>query len=540
MYQYPKVMKMSNTFHRCKGCAWQRRAIHLVLTIVTVLLFTTVPLATPQSTPPAKGKLTKEELRRQKALMHEFINPYAMWFWFEVPGIVTSEEVSIFKGLTTDDEREEFIEQFWERRNHEPGSLENKFKYDYYRRFVRANELFSAAAPGWKTDRGRIYVAYGPPDEIESHPQGGIMPWSSQQFGDDPVPYPFERWTYRVMDRIGPNQVLIFADPTRTGDYRLVANPECKVVLLPGSRADFMKTALQRAHAETFLKPSHPPAPVEFPDLRAIVNTGKVSANPIPILVQSYAFAAMSETVLTIIAVQIPTSDLHFQNEDGVMHARIDVYGQVQALGGRIENAFEKTQVVDLHADESLRGKNDKFVFEEFVPLRPGRHRFCLALKDEASERTALLIAGLTVPPLDEPLLTSAPLMLADLVEPNMPPTAELDPFAIGNTKVLPNPGHVFSREKTMGAYLQIYNLALDPETHKTNFLVRSEFLKDGKPLIGKGEEDASIAQAATEFTLAKTIPLKSLEHGAYTLQINIADKIGKQTITPATTFFVR
>ncbi|MDR3678303.1 MAG: GWxTD domain-containing protein [Acidobacteriota bacterium] len=470
----------------------------------------------------------------------EFINPYGMWLSFEVRDIITSEEVAVLKSLRTDDEREEFIQQFWERRNPEPGSLENKFKQDFYRRHVCANELFSRTAPGWKTDRGRIYVAYGPPDEIVSHPQGGIMPWSSQRVGADPVPYPFERWTYRVMDRVGPNQVLIFADPTRTGDFRLVANPEGKVVLMPDRRRDPMKGTDRGVSAEPFLKPSHPPAPVKFPDLRAVMTSGQLSANPIPILVRTYTFPATEAVELAVVAVQMPGRDLQFQNKNGMMQSRVETYGRIEALSGRIVAAFEKTRVVDLPIGENDKGCKDKFVFEESIPLGPGRYRFSLALKDEASGRTGMLIAPLTVPLFDSGLLSTTPLILADSIEPLESSPPELEQFAIGRNTVHTNPGQAFSRDGAMGVYLQIHNLRIDPETNKANFTVEYEILnRVDKPGPDMGEP-ARLLSDSTEFTLAKNILLKGFKPGTYSFRIKITDIVAKQTIAPSTMFSVR
>jgi len=118
-------------------------------------------------------KETKEEKKRQKAIQKEMESPYKKWLDEEVPYIITDEERAAFKKLTTDEEREQFIEQFWERRNPNPGSPENEFKEEYYRRIAYSNEHFASGIPGWKTDRGRMYIMYGPPDEIESHPSGG-------------------------------------------------------------------------------------------------------------------------------------------------------------------------------------------------------------------------------------------------------------------------------------------------------------------------------------------------------------------------------
>jgi GWxTD domain-containing protein len=510
----------------------------LLLAILVLLVH--IPSATPQSASPAKGNLTKEELRRQKAVRNEFIDPYAEWLWFEVGDIVTAEEVSVFKRLTTDDERENFIAQFWERRNPEPGSLENKFKQNYYRRMISANERFSTSTPGWKTDRGRIYIKYGPPDEIESHPHGGIMHWSEENNGGEPTTKPFERWFYRGMEGIGPNQVLIFLDSTNAGDYRLAMLPSDEARLLHDPRRDREIPSGPVVSPEPFLKPTHPPAPAKFSDLRAVITSGQVSSHPIPFLVRTYAFPVINQTALAIIAVQLPASELHFQAKGEGKQARVDVYAQVEELDGRIAAEFERTELRDLPKNGIERGISEKFVFEDGVLLGAGRYKISLALKDEASGRMGSLWARLIVPDFHFRLCTSAPIILADSIEPRVLPKDELEPFVIGNSKVMPNPGQLFARQGDLHAYLQIYNLGLDPNTHKPDFSIKYEVLKDGKPVIEEPEEEARLAEASTEFTLTKTVPLKTLAPGGYTFQINIADKIAKQTISPATIFYVR
>ena len=518
----------------------QMSAFRPILSIAALLLLIGLVPAAPQSVPPAQSKPTKEALRRQKALRVEMINPYRRWFSFEVRDIITSEEISAFKRFLTDDEREEFIEQFWERRNPEPGSLENKYKQTYFRRAASANERFSSTTPGWQSDRGRIYIKFGPPNEIEKCPHGGMMRWSERPSDVTTVTKPFERWLYRDMAGIGPNRVLIFMDSMSTGDYRLVMLPSDENSILRDSRRDGEMPKGPMVPPESFLKPLHPPAPAKFSDLRAIVNTGKVLADPIPILVRSYAFSATFETDVALVAVQIPTQDLQFQINGGVMRARVSVYGEIQSLGGHIVDAFEKTLSIEPSAKGSNQAENDKFVFDHIVPLRPGRYRLSLALKDESGERTGMKMAWLIVPMLGGDRLAATPLILADSVEPYIPPVNEQDPFVIGNTRVLANPGHVFSSGSTLGVYLQVYGLGLHPDTHKSNFSVQYEILKDGKPVIQEAEDAAHMSEASTQFTIARNIPLKDLQPGTYTLQINIADNIGKQTITPTVDFSIR
>ena len=175
------------------------------LVLAAVIVASTVGVAlearsskSPEQSPqPSQRKANATELSR-----------YDRWVSEEVPYIITDIERDAFKGLKTDEEREKFIEQFWERRNPSPGSAENEFKAEYYRRIAYANEHYASGKPGWKSDRGHLYILYGPPDEIDSHPSG--------------TPYPHEEWIYRSIEGLGNNVKFTFEDRKGTGNYPLV------------------------------------------------------------------------------------------------------------------------------------------------------------------------------------------------------------------------------------------------------------------------------------------------------------------------------
>ena len=139
---------------------------------------------------------------------------YGKWVSEDVVYIIDDAERAAFQKLTTDEEREHFVEQFWERRNPVPGSAENKFKVEHYRRIAFANKHFAtgSGAPGWQTDRGHMYVLYGPPDEIDSHPKG--------------TPHPWESWGYRVLGSGSSLGYFRFVDVRGTGDFRLAPSTD--------------------------------------------------------------------------------------------------------------------------------------------------------------------------------------------------------------------------------------------------------------------------------------------------------------------------
>src|SRR5579864_1644937 len=185
----------------------------------------------------AKPMTDKQRKKQEEKLRKELETPYKKWLNEDVVYIITDEEKAAFKRFSTDEERQNFIEQFWLRRDPTPDTEENEFKEEHYRRIAYANDRFASGIPGWKTDRGRIYITFGPPDEIESHPSGGTYERPYEEGGGSTSTYPFEQWRYRYIDGIGTNIILEFVDTTMSGEYHLTMDPSEKDALLyvPGA-----------------------------------------------------------------------------------------------------------------------------------------------------------------------------------------------------------------------------------------------------------------------------------------------------------------
>ena len=152
------------------------------------------------------------------------VSPYTRWLDEEVVYIIADRERVAFQSLRTDAERDHFIEQFWQRRDPTPGTSENQFKKEHYRRLAFANTHYAwRAVPGWRTDRGRIYIMFGPPDEIEFHPTG--RPAGG---GGPATNYPVEQWLYHHIKDIGDNVLIDYADEAGTGDFKMTRDPNPK------------------------------------------------------------------------------------------------------------------------------------------------------------------------------------------------------------------------------------------------------------------------------------------------------------------------
>ena len=535
--------------------------------LLTMCILGGLAAASLHASPP-KEKPSRQEQRRQKEAQKENESAYKKWLADEVPYIITDDERAAFRKLSTDDEKEQFVEQFWERRNPNPGSPENEFKEEYYRRIAYANEHYASGIPGWRTDRGRIYIMYGPPDEVESHPSGGSYVRPPEEGGGETSTYPFETWRYRYIDGIGTNIILEFVDPSMTGEYHMTMDPGEKDALLhvPGAgltemeamgmaskkdrftRTDGMtigqsmggepESMNEFTRLDLYAKIFKPPS-VKFKDLKAVV-TSRLTAQLLPFDLRTDYVRVTEESVLTPISVQVANRDLQFDNKGGVMHAVMDIFGQVTTLSGRIASTFEDSLILDVPENDFQRYVDRKSVYQKVLPLRPGQYKVSVVLKDDINGHMGSLELGIKVPRFDEEKLSSSSLILADLIQPLPTSQVGTGPFVIGGTKVRPSVNREFTRDQNLGIYMQVYNLSLDPKTHRPSADIQYEILKDGKALLTTVEQAGEIANSAQQMTLQKTMPLKSLPPGKYTVQIKVTDKVKNQTVSPEASFELR
>ncbi len=142
---------------------------------------------------------------------------YREWIHGPVRYIATRSETRLFRRLQTPRERLRFIRNFWERRDPDPATAVNEARVAFWWRVSEANRRFSGTArPGWKTDRGKIFILLGPPDDIEKDPyyDTGIQ---------DVAARGLLRWKYYGLRRAATSAVAVVPF-VRTGDndWRLV------------------------------------------------------------------------------------------------------------------------------------------------------------------------------------------------------------------------------------------------------------------------------------------------------------------------------
>jgi GWxTD domain-containing protein len=488
----------------------------------------------------------------------------------DVVYIITDEEKKAFKTLQTDEEREQFIEQFWLRRDPTPDTVENEFKEEHYRRIAYANERFASGIPGWKTDRGRIYIMYGPPDEIESHPSGGSYERPMEEGGGETSTYPFEQWRYRYIDGIGNNIILEFVDPTMSGEYRYTMDPSEKDALLyvPNAGLTMMEsmgmasktdrfnrtdgthlgTAFGGTPAsmdeferlERFAKIQKPPA-VKFKDLEAAVST-RITFNLLPMKVQADFIKVTNTSVLTNVTMQFENKDLQFQMKDTVQKAVVNIYARITTMSRRVVNVFEDTVTIDIAADLLPQIIKKQSVYWKSVPLAPGMYRLNVVAKDVIGGNMNNFEMALTVPHFDDEKLASSSLILADVIEKVPTRSIGSGQFVVGTSKVRPRLNDSFRQDEKMGIYLQLYNFGPDEKTQKPNGTIEYEVVKNGsnEKIFDFSEDIAKLPEAsAQQVTIEKLLPLQTLKPGQYTLKMKVTDRNRNQTLTPTATFTV-
>jgi GWxTD domain-containing protein len=519
----------------------------------------------------------KTKKAQQKRLNQELAKVYKKWLDEDVRYIITDEEKTAFKQLSNDEERDNFIEAFWARRDPTPDTVENEYKEEHYRRIAYANEHFAAGIPGWRTDRGRMYVMYGPADEIESHPSGGTYNRPEEEGGGTTSTYPFETWRYRYLEGVGQEIIIEFVDTCMCGDYHMTIDRSEKDALknVPGagltlyeqmglaSKTDrFTNSGLEQLGSgpfnqnqqskqfdrlETFAKLNRPPA-IKFKDLEEVVSS-KIRYNLLPFEVRADFVRVTGDTVLVPIMVQVKKKDVTYVNKDGVQRGTLNVFGRVTTLTGRIAQTFEETVQDDQPAELLPKVLESSDVYWKALPLRPGRYRFDVVVKDVNGDRMGTWSRGIVVPDLsDDKGLTSSTLILADVMEKVPSKSIGTGMFVIGSTKVRPRMDGAdgspakFTRAQKLNFWMQVYNLGVGEQSKKSSAQIEYDIVNSAtkKPVVHAVENSDQLGNTGDQLTVEKSMSLASLEPGTYELTVKVNDNISKQTIAPTAKFLVQ
>jgi len=520
----------------------------------------------------------KERYRQQKALRQELKGTYKTWLNQDVAYIISDQERKAFLSLSNDEERDAFIEQFWQRRNPNPDSPENEAREEHYRRIAYANEHFAAGKPGWKTDRGRIYIEWGPPDSIDSHPSGGLYDRPANEGGGTTTTFPFEVWHYRYLEGIGENVDIEFVDTCQCGDYHFTIDPSEKDALLhvPGAgltdwemenhkdKTDRFQgsgvgytgggPAGQEAQGKEFDRIEEAaklfaPPPVQFKDLDAFISEHKLLTGPVlPFDVRTDFVKVTQNMDLVPITLQFRNSDITFVTKDGVSKGVLNILGRFTTLTDKTIQTFEDQVEVEEPSELMQNALSRQSVYWKAIPLPPGLYRLDIIVKDVNNpDHMGIYGRGIEVPSFPDEKLGTSSLILADEMYPVPSRDIGGGNFVIGDMFVRPRVSNgpakpaIFKRGQDLNFWMQVYNLGIDESTKSNSATVTYQITDavNGDVILQKELPSKDLGAHSDELTVDKSLPIAGLQPGKYKVTIKVNDAISKQEIAQSAPFVV-
>src|SRR5437016_670650 len=545
-----------------------RRAVALAFSLAIGLPVALAQDAQDSGDAPTAKKIDKTTKRKMKQTLKELDNAYKQWLQEDVVYIITPDERNAFLQLQTNEEREQFIEQFWLRRSSNPDLPDNDFKEEHYRRIAYANEHYASGIPGWKTDRGRMYIMWGPADEVESHPTGGTYDRPMEEGGGSTSTYPWETWRWRYLEGIGENIILEFVDPSGSGEYHLTMDPSEKDALLhvPGAGLSLMESMGMASKGDRFTRSDgtnlpttmggqpasmnefnrlelyakvNKPPEVKFKDLEAVV-TSRIVRDQVHFNWRTDYLKVTNDTVLVPVTIQIPNSQLSFQSKDGIHSATMNMFGRVSTLTGRVVQTFEDPVSKDFPDSLFQQSLKLQSIYQKAIPLRPGLYRLDLVIKDVQSGNIGVVNTRLQVPRYDDDKLDASSLILADQIERVPAKQIGSGQFVLGSSKVRPRLEGDFTTADRLGIYMQVYNLKPDDKSHKSSATFEYTVKKGKDQVMQFKETSEEMKQTGDQVTIERLLPLATLPPGKYSLEVNATDTLSKQTISRSAEFTVK
>jgi GWxTD domain-containing protein len=507
---------------------------------------------------PAAPWVSAQGQSRDAVRQEEALDYFEKWLREDVVYIISPEERAVFQSLTTEEEKEQFIEQFWFRRDPDPRAAHNEFKEEHYRRIAYANERFFSAIPGWRTDRGRIYIIHGPPAEIDSRPSGGTYHRPIHEGGGTTATFPFEVWRYRHIEGLGSDIEIEFVDPTMTGEFRLARHADEKDALLfvpgagltlaeemglaekkdrpffsPGYRDEYplmyrrhQDNPFQRYETITFIQ--RPPE-LKYNDLKELVEVNISFDNPLPFETRHDYFRLNDDQVLVPVTLELENRNLTFQDEGGRHRARVAIYGIVTSITNRLVTEFEDDVAVDFTADSLERGLRGRSLYQKILPVeRRLRYRLDLVVKDLNSGRVGILRKAIIPPVFGGEELTASALMLSDFIRmlDEIPKDNEM--FVLGDVWIRPSLSRTFPAAGRLGVYLQLYNAGIDQTTFEPELEVRYAVKRGAETVFEQTDDTGAFVQyfSGQRIVLINAVPLEDLTPGEYRMEVVVRDRI--------------
>lgn len=460
--------------------------------------------------------------------------------------IITPEERSAYKMLRNDEERDNFIEVFWRRRDPTPDTIANEFKDEHYRRIVYANQLFSGHVVGWKTDRGRLYIMFGPPDSIDFSTLGAFSlrePYSS---------VPVEVWHYNYLEGIGLNVVFGFADKCGCDDPHLqLGGPDPEPLkqqfadlAVNNPLTDLSKTAAKEQNANTHQQGIYEVVgPIKSPEVRfknlEEVVTSKIRSNLLPFQAMTRAVRATEFSDWIDLTLQFQKKNLALKQLDGKLSTNLHLFARFITVTGRVAATVEE-QINDVaDTDEAQSATDGLLQFSRGVPLPGGRYRLDVAVEDVGADKIGTWSAGIVVPNFYADQFGISPLILADQID---TPKVHVYPISgelyIADTRIHPivpaSPGMsaVFHQGQPLGLFFQVYNLSQEKNPQKSDRFIGYKMVDadTGKTVVDLKEPTDKLGEGGEQITVRKFLSTASIPKGEYSLCVTVGDRVSQRT----------
>lgn len=473
---------------------------------------------------------------------------YRKWLDEEVVYIITARESGVFLQLQSDRERDIFIEAFWKQRDPTPGTPQNEFKEEHFRRLAYATKFYGRGTPlpGWRTDRGRMYIILGAPKSIE-------------QFDNTNGVYPTEIWFYLGNPDLGlPTGFnLVFFKRAGLGDYTLYSpsndGPKSLIAdsmenfrdelsaykalqklapnlasqtlsLIPGDPGSLGGGSLasERLIAEIVRSPQkrvevgYADAILKFKDFVEVEYTANYIASDAGLQVIRDASGVF------LVHYSIEPAKISVEARDGQYAALFQLTGRLSDSQGRTIYQFDKDFPFRLTAAELDDVRAKSISIQDAFPLVPGTYEFDILLKNVLSKEFTGADRPVVVPGSGDTVRMS-PLLLAYGVESKPSPDGERIPFKTGGRQLLCQGRKTFSDKDTAILFFQVYGLT---EELKDSGTLRFEYLREDKEFLVRKVRVAE-AQAGMDFFEAQA--LATFPPGYYRARVTLLDRQGRE-----------
>ena len=250
----------------------------------------------------------------------------------------------------------------------------------------------------------------------------------------------------------------------------------------------------------------------------------KVILNPMPFDVRSDFVKVTSDTVLVPVTIQMKNRDITFVNKDGIQRGTVNIFGRLTTLTGKVVQTFEDTVQVDVPAELLPRTAENASVYWKALPLRPGRYKLYVAVKDVNGDRKGIWSRSIVVPEFSDDKLATSTLIVADQMEPVPTKAIGTGRFVIGTTKVRPRVAPadgkpaLFKRDQDhetefLDAGLQSRRGREDAQTFR-HVRIQHHELATNKSVVQKTEVTDTMGNLGDQVTLQKSISAANLQPG--------------------------